>query len=121
MYVSTAWSRVFALDAATGEMLWSFDPQVPGEKGRDACCDVVNRGVAVSGSQVFLGALDGRLIPLERSTGKPNWSTQITDVSKPYTITGAPRVARNMVRQCDCRHLHQHASVFTPRPQPRRG
>ncbi len=97
MYISTAWSRVVALDARTGKLQWSYDPQVPGEKGRDACCDVVNRGVAVSGDQVFLGALDGRLIALDKSTGKENWSVQTTDTSKPYTITGAPRVIGNKV------------------------
>ncbi len=97
MYVSTAWSRVMALNAVTGELIWHYDPMVPGEKGRDACCDVVNRGVAVSGEQVFLGALDGRLIALNRRTGKVNWSVQTTDSEKPYTITGAPRALKGMV------------------------
>jgi quinohemoprotein ethanol dehydrogenase len=69
MYVSTAWSRVMALDAATGRPIWRYDPRVPGEKGRDACCDVVNRGVALWGDSVFLGALDGRLIALDAKTG----------------------------------------------------
>ena len=86
-----------ALNATTGELIWHYDPMVPGEKGRDACCDVVNRGVAVSGEQVFLGALDGRLIALNRRTGKVNWSVQTTDTSKPYTITGAPRVVAGLV------------------------
>ncbi len=97
MYVSTAWSRVMALNAASGELIWHYDPLVPGEKGRDACCDVVNRGVAVAGEQVFLGALDGRLIALDRRTGKVNWSVQTTDTAKPYTITGAPRVLKGKV------------------------
>lgn len=97
MYVSTAWSRVVALDATTGQRLWQFDPQVDGAKGRDACCDVVNRGVAVLDDQVFIGVLDGRLIALDRHTGKQNWSVQTTDTQKPYTITGAPRIAKGRV------------------------
>ena len=97
MYVSTAWSRVMALNAVTGELIWHYDPRVPGEKGRDACCDVVNRGVAVAGEQVFLGALDGRLIALDRRSGRVNWSVQTTDTGKPYTITGAPRVVKGKV------------------------
>ena len=40
MYVTAAWSRVFALDAATGALKWSYDPQVPGHTGVNACCDV---------------------------------------------------------------------------------
>ena len=47
MYTSTAWSKVMALDAATGKVLWQFDPHNEGSKGAHACCDVVNRGVAV--------------------------------------------------------------------------
>lgn len=97
MYISTAWSKVFAYDAKTGEELWNFDPKVPGEKAIDACCDVVNRGVAVSQGKLFVGTLDGRLIALDTKSGKLLWETQTTDVSKPYTITGAPRVVKNMV------------------------
>ena len=97
MYVSTAWSKVYALDAVTGRQLWRYDPEVPGKKGFDACCDVVSRGVAVANGRVFLGALDGRLIALDARTGKRIWSTQTTDTARPYTITGAPRVFEGKV------------------------
>jgi quinohemoprotein ethanol dehydrogenase len=97
LYVSTAWSRVFALDAVSGRELWRFDPKVAGHEGFDACCDVVNRGVAVAGGRVFLAALDGRLIALEAKSGKILWSVQTTDPAKPYTITGAPRVMGDKV------------------------
>ncbi|WP_188238228.1 PQQ-dependent dehydrogenase, methanol/ethanol family [Sphingopyxis sp. LK2115] len=97
MYVTHAWSKVSAWDAATGRPLWKFDPQVPGERAVHACCDVVNRGVAVWGDKLFVGALDGRLIALDKKTGKELWSTQTFDASKPYTITGAPRVVKDMV------------------------
>jgi quinohemoprotein ethanol dehydrogenase len=97
LYVSHAWSKVDAWDAATGKKLWSFDPKVPGDRAVSACCDVVNRGVAVWGDKLFVGTLDGRLIALDRKTGKELWSTQTFDTSKPYTITGAPRVVKDMV------------------------
>ncbi|WP_428684073.1 PQQ-dependent dehydrogenase, methanol/ethanol family [Sphingopyxis sp.] len=97
LYVSHAWSKVDAWDAATGKKLWSFDPKVPGERAVSACCDVVNRGVAVWGDKLFVGTLDGRLIALDKKTGKELWSTQTFDASKPYTITGAPRVVKDMV------------------------
>lgn len=97
LYVTHAWSKVSAWDAATGKSLWKFDPKVPGERAVSACCDVVNRGVAVWGDKVFVGALDGRLIALDKKTGKELWSTQTFDADKPYTITGAPRVVKDMV------------------------
>ncbi|MET0361056.1 MAG: PQQ-binding-like beta-propeller repeat protein, partial [Sphingobium sp.] len=46
MYVTSAWSVVYALDARTGKELWVFDPAVDKAVGAKACCDVVNRGVA---------------------------------------------------------------------------
>lgn len=97
MYVSHAWSKVSAWDAATGKPLWKFDPKVPGERAVHACCDVVNRGVALWGDKVFVGTIDGRLIALDRKTGTQLWATQTVDTTKPYTITGAPRVVKDMV------------------------
>ena len=97
MYVSTTWSKVFALDARTGKLLWEYDPKVPGEWGINACCDVVNRGVAFWKDKVYLGTLDGRLVALDAATGTPVWETQTVDRSQRYAITGAPRVIRNKV------------------------
>jgi quinohemoprotein ethanol dehydrogenase len=97
LYTTTAWSKVFAFDAATGKLIWSYDPKVDGRKGFDACCDVVNRGVAVWKGKVYVGALDGRLIALDAKTGQVAWSVQTTDTAKPFTITGAPRVVKDKV------------------------
>ena len=97
MYLSTAWSKVMAVEAATGKVLWKFDPQAQGAKGAHACCDVVNRGVAVWEGKVFVGTIDGRLISLDAATGKKLWDVVTVDQSKPYTITGAPRVVRGKV------------------------
>ncbi|MEM7278232.1 MAG: PQQ-binding-like beta-propeller repeat protein, partial [Pseudomonadota bacterium] len=97
MYLSGSWSQVFALDAKTGEQLWAFDPQVPRAWARYACCDVVNRGVAVWEGKVFVGSLDGRLIALNANTGERLWEVQTTDKAKAYTITGAPRVVKGKV------------------------
>ncbi|TRW18269.1 PQQ-dependent dehydrogenase, methanol/ethanol family [Glacieibacterium frigidum] len=97
MYTTTAWSKVAALDAATGKPLWTFDPKVPGERGFSACCDVVNRGLAAYRGRLYLGTLDGRLIALDAATGKVVWSVVTVDQSKPYTITGAPRIVKGRV------------------------
>ena len=97
LYVTTAWSRVKAFDAATGTPLWSYDPEVPGEWAVNACCDVVNRGVAVWDGKVFVGSFDGRLIALDAATGRELWDVNTIDRTKPYTITGAPRVVKGKV------------------------
>ena len=97
MYTTGSWSTVQAYNAQTGEELWTFDPQVPKAWGQYACCDVVNRGVAVYKGRVFVGALDGRLIALDAGTGEVQWDVLTIDATKPYTITGAPRVVKDLV------------------------
>jgi len=92
IYITTAWSEVKAYDAVSGKLRWEYDPKVPREAGVKLCCDVVNRGLAAWGDRLYLGALDGRLIALDRGTGKVVWSKLTVDPSKPYAITGAPRV-----------------------------
>jgi glucose dehydrogenase len=97
MYVSTAWSKVKALNAANGELVWEYDPQVPGQKAVEVCCDVVNRGVAVWKGRVFVGTLDGRLVAIDAATGDRVWETQTTDPDKPFSITGAPRIMNDRI------------------------
>ncbi|WP_375202779.1 PQQ-dependent dehydrogenase, methanol/ethanol family [Hyphococcus sp.] len=97
IYITTAWSKVKAYDAQSGEELWAYDPQVPGEAAVNACCDVVNRGLAAWNGKLFLGTLDGRLIALDAGTGEEVWSKVTVDQSKPYTITGAPRIVKGKV------------------------
>ena len=65
---------IAAYDLASGEELWSYDPEVPGEWAVNACCDVVNRGVALWEGKVFVGSLDGRLIALDAATGQERWT-----------------------------------------------
>lgn len=97
MYFSTAWSKVLAVKAATGEKLWSYDPKVLPEWAINACCDVVNRGVAAWQEKIFVATLDGRLIALDAATGKVVWETLTIDRKYRYTITGAPRVVKGKV------------------------
>ena len=97
LYVTSAWSKVFAYNAKTGEKIWEYDPKVDRAVGQIACCDVVNRGVAAWKGKIYLGALDGRLIALDGKTGKVIWSEQTTDLKQTYTITQVPRIAKDMV------------------------
>ena len=97
LYTTSAWSKVYAFDARNGELLWSFDPKVPRETLARACCDAVNRGVALYADKVFVATLDGRLIALKQDTGRVVWSKTVVPNQQDYTITGAPRVAGGRV------------------------
>ncbi|OFC69629.1 PQQ-dependent dehydrogenase, methanol/ethanol family [Alteromonas confluentis] len=97
LYVTGPWSKVFAIDAVSGELLWSYDPQVSGQTAINGCCDVVNRGLAAWDDKLYLGSFDGRLIALNRQSGKVSWETNTVPEDRPYTITGAPRVINGAV------------------------
>lgn len=98
MYTTGAFSIVYAINAATGELLWKYDPKVPPENLSQGCCGPVNRGVAVWQGKVYVGSFDGRLIALDAASGQPVWSVDtIIDRTKSYSITGAPRVVKGKV------------------------
>ena len=98
MYVTSSWSVVHALDARSGEELWTYDPEVPRSYGFKGCCDVVNRGVALWEGKVFVGTYDGHLVALDAATGDEVWKVDtIEDRERSYTITGAPRVIKGKV------------------------
>jgi quinohemoprotein ethanol dehydrogenase len=95
MYFSGPWSVVYAVDAKNGKLLWKYDPGVDGQWARRACCDAVNRGVAVWKGLVYVASLDGFLIAIDARTGKEEWrvDTFIDRLSMNYSSTGAPRIA----------------------------
>ena len=98
MYVTASWSIVHAIDVRTGKRLWAYDPKVVREGGWKGCCDVVNRGVALYKGKVFVGVYDGRLVALDAASGSVVWEKDtIIDRTRPYTITGAPRVFKGKV------------------------
>lgn len=98
MFTSGAWGFVYALDARTGRELWKYDPKVDATYLRRACCDAVNRGVAVWMGKVYVGTLDGYLVCLDAKNGAEVWRKDtFTDRTKAYTITSPPQVAGGIV------------------------
>jgi alcohol dehydrogenase (cytochrome c)/quinohemoprotein ethanol dehydrogenase len=97
MYVAEAWNIVTAYDAATGRLLWRFDPKVPKNHLVKICCDAVSRGLAAWGGRIYSATLDGRLIALDAATGQPVWSVMTIDPTKPYAVTMAPRIVKGRV------------------------
>lgn len=98
LFTTGIWGIVYALDARTGHEIWTFDPEVPRQWARKACCDIVSRGLAVWEGRVYAASLDGRLSALDAATGKLLWQVDtLTDRSKDYTVTSAPRIAKKNV------------------------
>ena len=98
MYFTAPYNHTYAVDAATGEEIWHYDPKVPGETARDACCGVISRGLALYESNVYIATLDGRLIALDAASGSKVWEVDtVIDRTRQYTISGAPRAAAGKI------------------------
>jgi alcohol dehydrogenase (cytochrome c) len=91
IYSSDGADDVFALDAATGEILWTYEPHLPADPlGEVVCCGWDNRGVAIGEGMVYVSQLNGDEVALDQSTGKVKWSTPVVQPGKGFTITSAP-------------------------------
>src|SRR5690606_29241911 len=51
-------NQVFALDAVSGDLKWSYAPRPDLAAKGVACCDVVSRGLAYDNGKIFLATLD---------------------------------------------------------------
>ena len=98
LFFTSAYSIVHAVNASTGEELWRYDPQVPRDFVRKACCGPINRGVSVYEGNVYVATLDGRLVAVDAGSGAKVWEVDtVIDRDRYYTITGAPRTAKGKV------------------------
>ncbi len=95
MFVTASYSRIFALDAATGKKLWKYEHRLP--EGIMPCCDVVNRGAALFDNLVIFATLDAQLIALDQATGDVVWKEKIDDYAAGYSATAAPIIAGGLL------------------------
>ncbi len=98
LYYSGSYSRLFALDAATGELIWSYIPELNEDLIAQQTHSPYNRGIALGHGNVYVGTVDGRLIAVDMKTGAPVWDTKLVDSEKlTVGFTGAPIVVKDKV------------------------
>jgi alcohol dehydrogenase (cytochrome c) len=98
LYYAGSYSRLFALNAATGEVLWSYIPQLNEDLIATQTHTPYNRGIALGHGHVYVGTVDGRLIAVDMKTGSPVWDTKLIDSEKlTVGFTGAPLVVKDKV------------------------
>jgi alcohol dehydrogenase (cytochrome c) len=95
MFVTGSYSRLFAIDARTGDELWQYDARLP--DGIMPCCDVINRGAALYDNLVIFATLDAKLVALDQKTGKVKWKKKVADYKAGYSISAAPMIVKGKV------------------------
>ena len=72
MYVTQRPNDVLAVDAKTGRVFWQYRYTVSPDAR--VCCGANNRGLAILGSTLFMGTLDGHLVAIDAAGGRPLWN-----------------------------------------------
>jgi alcohol dehydrogenase (cytochrome c) len=94
MYLTTSTGTVWALNAVTGALRWSYAPRVdffPPASGQGSYFPA-NRGVAVADGRVYELTFDCHLLALDAATGRLVWQVQVADPAQGYYETTAPAV-----------------------------
>ena len=81
MYIAHNPSTVWKLDAATGERLWAFVPELDQAVIARSFFSHT-RGLSVGDGRVYMGTADGRQIAIDENTGEVIWDVQIVDSTK---------------------------------------
>ena len=97
MYLTRPENDVFALDAETGRVLWTYSHKNP--ERTYPCCGRVNRGLAILDHRLFMNTLDMHVIALDAKSGRELWKTEMYDytASGGYAATGAPLAVKDKV------------------------
>jgi alcohol dehydrogenase (cytochrome c) len=100
MYISTARNQVFAVDAATGKVIWNYKytPHPNYVKAGSQGSFVQNRGVALGDGKVFMGTIDSHLVAIDQKTGREVWKVAVDDSRQcGCNILSAPLVVKDKV------------------------
>jgi alcohol dehydrogenase (cytochrome c) len=95
MFITSSYSRIYALDAATGKKLWKYEYRLP--EGIMPCCDVINRGAALFDNLVIYATLDANLVALNQDTGEVVWKEKIDEYTAGYSMSAAPLIAGGLL------------------------
>lgn len=94
IYLSTSNAWVFALDGASGRVIWEYHFTL----GKGLGYGKQNRGVAVGRGHVFLGTADNHMVALDQKTGEELWRVNVEDSRQcGCNITGAPLLVKDVV------------------------
>ena len=98
LYYSSPYNQVYALDGATGRMIWTYKQKLNEDLVARQTHSPYNRGIAAGYGNIYMGTLDGKLVAIDMLTGKLNWETKLIDSEKlTVGFTGAPLMVKDKV------------------------
>ncbi|MDB5093149.1 MAG: methanol dehydrogenase [Candidatus Eremiobacteraeota bacterium] len=96
LYYQSAWpNHVYAIDLSDYHIKWQYTPKQDNFAVSVACCDLVNRGVGYGDGKIIVDTLDGQVIALDATTGKPVWTARNGDPAMGQTLTSAPLIVKD--------------------------
>jgi len=95
MILATNQNQVDALDAATGDLIWSYNHERPEFEGgyHNNQANRQKNSVAFYGDSVILTTVDAKLISLDALSGQVEWEVQVNDWEAGYSFTAGPLIA----------------------------
>ena len=97
MYVTSAHSHIYAVDARSGRQIWQYAHPVEEGTVKKMCCDAGNRGAALYGDKVYFATNDAHVVALAAATGEVVWDTTVGDWKKGETMTVAPLAVKGKI------------------------
>ncbi|HKW56466.1 MAG TPA: PQQ-binding-like beta-propeller repeat protein [Candidatus Acidoferrum sp.] len=101
IYISAPLSKVYAVDATTGKLIWEFDPKTRLNQAINGSYSArVNGGVAVWNGKVYVGTGDCRLIAIDAAAGTKVWEATVCEPTQtgitqpPHIVFGKGTTAR---------------------------
>ena len=98
LYYTSSYNQVYALDGATGQVLWIYKQKLNEDLVARQTHSPYNRGIAAGNGLIYMGTLDGKLVAIDRKTGTLKWETKLVDSEKlTVGFTGAPLLVKGNV------------------------
>ena len=98
LYYSGSHNQIFALDGATGDLIWAYKQKLNEDLVAKQTHSPYNRGIAMGSGNIYMGTLDGKLVAVDMKTGKLNWETKLIESEKlTVGFTGAPLLVKDKV------------------------
>jgi alcohol dehydrogenase (cytochrome c) len=90
-------NRVYAVDVASGRVLWKHEHELPEDVSALARIVPYNRGVALYKDKIYYGTLDAQVVALKAATGEVVWKSKVAGPLDGYHFAAAPLAAKGKI------------------------